>query len=223
MPFVVAYVEQDIVGHSAIFSLPTITAMRSKGALALIIIVILIAFGGCAGCSTYNGLVSSDESVNQAWGNVQTQYQRRADLIPNLVSTVKGAADFESETLESVTNARARATSVNIDASDLSPENLAAFQAAQQELSGALGRLLAVSENYPQLRATEAFRDLQVQLEGTENRINTARTRYNQAVAGYNRGVRQFPGNLFAGIFGFQSKGSFEAAAGAQNAPTVDF
>ena len=122
-----------------------------------------------------------------------------------------------------MTNARARATSVNISASDLSPENIAAFQAAQRELSGALGRLLAVSENYPQLRATEAFRDLQVQLEGTENRINTARTRYNDAVAGYNRNVRQFPGAIFAGLFGFQPKASFEADEGAQSAPTVDF
>jgi LemA protein len=197
--------------------------MRSKGALALIVIVIIVAFGGCVGCSTYNGLVSEDESVNEAWGNVQTQYQRRSDLIPNLVNTVKGAADFESETLEAVTNARARATSVNINASDLSPENLAAFQAAQRDLSGALGRLLAVAENYPQLRATEAFRDLQVQLEGTENRINVARTRYNESVAGYNRSVRQFPGAIFAGLFGFQPKGSFEADEGAQNAPTVDF
>ena len=197
--------------------------MRSKGALALIIIVVIIAFGGCAACGTYNGLISSDEDVNQAWGNVQTQYQRRSDLIPNLVNTVRGAADFESETLEAVTNARARATSINIDPSDLTPERLAEFQAAQTQLSGALGRLLAVAENYPQLRATEAFRDLQVQLEGTENRINTARTRYNQSVAGYNRSVRQFPGAIVAGIMGFRPKASFQADEGAQNAPTVDF
>lgn len=197
--------------------------MRSKGALALIIIVVLIAFGGCAGCNTYNRLISADETVKQAWGNVETQYQRRADLIPNLVNTVRGAADFESETLEAVTSARAQATSITVDPADLTPERLAEFQAAQTQLTGALGRLLAVSENYPQLRATEAFRDLQVQLEGTENRINTARTRYNAAVAQYNRSVRRFPSNIFAGLFGFSPKASFEADKGAETAPTVDF
>lgn len=197
--------------------------MRSKGALVLILIVIVIGFFGCAGCGTYNSLVSADESVKEAWGNVETQYQRRADLIPNLVNTVRGAANFERETLESVTSARARATSVTISADDLSPENLQAFQAAQRELTGALGRLLAVAENYPELRATESFRDLQAQLEGTENRINTARVRYNEAVASYNRGARQFPGVLFARFFGFAPKGAFEAEEGASQAPTVDF
>lgn len=197
--------------------------MRSKGALGLILIIIVVGFIGCTGCGTYNSLVSSDESVKQAWGNVETQYQRRADLIPNLVNTVKGAAAFESETLESVTAARARATSINVSADDLTPENLAAFQAAQRELSGALGRLLAVAEAYPELRATESFRDLQAQLEGTENRINTARTRYNEAVASYNRDVRQFPGVLFASFMGFRPKGAFEAEEGAERAPTVDF
>jgi LemA protein len=197
--------------------------MRSKGALGLILILVVIGFVGCAGCGTYNSLISSDESVKQAWGNVETQYQRRADLIPNLVSTVRGAANFERETLESVTNARARATSVTISADNLTPENLQAFQAAQRELSGALGRLLAVSENYPELRATESFRDLQAQLEGTENRINTARVRYNEALASYNRSARQFPGVLFARLFGFTPRGSFEAESGASEAPRVDF
>lgn len=197
--------------------------MRSKGALTILILVLIIGFAGCAGCGSYNSLVSSDETVKEAWGNVETQYQRRADLIPNLVSTVRGAADFEQETLESVTEARARATSINIDVDDLTPERLAEFQAAQQQLSGALGRLLAVSENYPQLRATEAFRDLQAQLEGTENRINVARTRYNEAVAAYNSEVRRFPTNIVAGITGFDTRTPFEAEAGAEQVPTVDF
>ncbi len=157
--------------------------MRSKGAIGLLVIGLLVAFAGCAGCSTYNSLVSEEETVEEAWANVETTYQRRADLIPNLVNTVKGAADFEQETLESVTNARARATSITLTADDLSdPERVRQYQEAQAQLSGALGRLLAVAENYPQLRATEAFRDLQAQLEGTENRINVARTRYNEAV-----------------------------------------
>lgn len=197
--------------------------MRSTGALALLVIVLLIGFAGCAGCGTYNSLISADEEVNTAWANVETAYQRRADLIPNLVSTVRGAADFEQETLQAVTEARARATSININPGELTPERVAEFQAAQQQLSGALGRLLAVSENYPELRATEAFRDLQVQLEGTENRINTERMRYNEAVRGYNQRVRQFPSNLVAGITGFDTRAPFEADAGAEDAPVVDF
>ncbi|MEZ4699868.1 MAG: LemA family protein [Rhodothermales bacterium] len=198
--------------------------MRSKGTLALLIIILLVAFAGCAGCGSYNSLVSLDESVATAWGNVQTQYQRRADLIPNLVNTVKGAAEFEQGTLESVTNARARATQINLSVDDLNdPDKLRAFQEAQSQLGSALGRLLAVSENYPQLRATEAFRDLQVQLEGTENRINTARRDYNNAVQSYNTTARQFPTNMIAGLFGFDRKTAFEADQGAQNAPTVQF
>lgn len=198
--------------------------MRSKGAIGLLIILLLVAFGGCAGCSTYNGLVAADEQVEEAWGNVQSTYQRRLDLIPNLVNTVKGAADFEQETLTSVTNARARATSINLNVDDLNdPEKLRQFQEAQAELGGALGRLLVVSENYPQLRASESFRDLQVQLEGTENRINVARNRYNEAVRAYNTKVRRFPGALFAGLFGFDRRLSFEAEEGAEQAPTVDF
>ncbi len=198
--------------------------MRSKGAIGLLVIGLLVAFAGCAGCSTYNSLVSEEETVEEAWANVETTYQRRADLIPNLVNTVKGAADFEQETLESVTNARARATSITLTADDLSdPERVRQYQEAQAQLSGALGRLLAVAENYPQLRATEAFRDLQAQLEGTENRINVARTRYNEAVRAYNTSVRRFPAALFAGLFGFERRTPFEADAGAEDAPTVDF
>jgi LemA protein len=198
--------------------------MRSKGTIALLIVVLLVAFAGCAGCGSYNTLVSMDEGVENAWGNVQTQYQRRADLIPNLVNTVKGAAEFEQGTLESVTNARARATQINLSVEDLNdPAKLREFQEAQSELGRALGRLLAVSENYPQLRATEAFRDLQVQLEGTENRINTARHDFNNAVQDYNTSVRQFPTNVIAGVFGFSRKSPFEAEEGAQDAPTVQF
>lgn len=198
--------------------------MRSKGALALVIILALVALGGCAGCATYNSLVESEENVEQQWSNVETTYQRRADLIPNLVSTVRGAADFEQETLESVTEARARATSINLTAEDLDdPEQVQQFQEAQSELGSALGRLLAVSENYPELRATEAFRDLQAQLEGTENRINVARRDYNEAVRQYNTQVRRFPNTIFASLFGFDRRVPFEAEAGAEEAPEVDF
>ncbi len=198
--------------------------MRSTGTLLLLVVVLLLAFAGCAGCSTYNNLVSSDERVEQAWADVETQYQRRSDLIPNLVNTVKGAANFEQETLESVTNARARATSINLSADDLNdPAKIRQFQEAQAQLSGALGRLLAVSENYPELRATEAFRDLQAQLEGTENRINVARRDYNQAVQEYNTNVRRFPTNIVAGIAGFGRRQPFEADPGSEQAPTVDF
>ena len=198
--------------------------MRSKGAIGLLILLLVIGFAGCAGCGTYNSLVSQDEAVEQSWADVETQYQRRADLIPNLVNTVRGAADFEQETLESVTEARARATSINVSAEDLNnPEAIRQYQEAQSALSQSLGRLLAVAENYPELRATEAFRDLQAQLEGTENRINTARTRYNESVRQYNTSVRQFPAAIFAGVFGFDTRTPFEAEAGAEEAPTVDF
>lgn len=198
--------------------------MRSKGAIGLLVVLLLVAFAGCAGCGTYNNLVTSEEQVSQKWADVETQYQRRADLIPNLVNTVRGAANFERETLEAVTNARARATSINLSAEDLAdPEKVRQFQEAQAQLGGALSRLLVVSENYPELRATESFRDLQVQLEGTENRINTARRDYNAAVTAYNTQVRRFPANIIAGITGFERRTPFEAAEGAETAPTVDF
>lgn len=198
--------------------------MRSTGTLVILFIVLLVGFAGCAGCGTYNGLVSQEEGVEQAWGNVETTYQRRADLIPNLVRTVQGAADFERETLESVTNARARATSINLSVDDLSdPAAMQEYMAAQSALGGALGRLIAVAENYPQLQATAGFRDLQAQLEGTENRINVARRDYNEAVRGYNTKVRQFPGSIVASVMGFERRTPFEADAGAETAPTVDF
>ncbi len=198
--------------------------MRSKGTIALLLVLLIVLFGGCMGCNAYNGMVESEEIVEQSWANVETQYQRRADLIPNLVSTVRGAADFEQETLQAVTQARAEATSIRLTVDDLEdPARLRAFEAAQSRLGGALGRLLAVSENYPQLRATESFRDLQAQLEGTENRINVARRDYNDSVRRYNTQIRRFPGAVFASMFGFDRRTSFEAEAGAEEAPTVDF
>ncbi|TWF44094.1 LemA protein [Chitinophaga polysaccharea] len=193
-----------------------------KGVIVIVVLVIL-AMAGCGGCNKYNGLVKQDENVKNKWGVVQSSYQRRADLIPNLVATVKGAANFETETLEKVIQARASATQVKVDVNDLSPEKIQQYQAAQGQLSQALGRLLAVSESYPDLKANANFQNLQVQLEGTENRINVARNDFNQAVNGYNSSVRTFPGNIIAGIAGFKQKGYFEASAGAENAPQVKF
>ena len=191
--------------------------------------LILLAVGGllliCVfwSFSTYNSLVGQDEVVTTAWGNVQTQYQRRSDLIPNLVSVVKGYAKHEKETLEAVVSARARATQITVSADGLTPEKLQQYQQAQGQLSAALGKLLAVSESYPNLKANENFSELQAQLEGTENRISESRTRYNKAVQGYNISVRKFPGNIVAKMFGFTPKAKFEAAENAQNAPTVNF
>lgn len=191
--------------------------------------LILLAVGGllliCVfwSFSTYNSLVGQDEVVTTAWGNVQTQYQRRSDLIPNLVSVVKGYAKHEKETLEAVVSARARATQITVSADGLTPEKLQQYQQAQGQLSTALGKLLAVSESYPNLKANENFSELQAQLEGTENRISESRTRYNKAVQGYNISVRKFPGNIVAKMFGFAPKAKFEAAENAQNAPTVNF
>jgi len=194
-----------------------------KNTVVLLVLAVLGAILVMSGCGTYNTLVTKDETVENAWGKVQSAYQRRADLIPNLVNTVKGAADFEQETLSAVMEARSRATSINIDAGNVTPEKIKQFQQAQGALSSSLGRLLAVSENYPQLRATANFTELQAQLEGTENRIKVARDNYNDAVTVYNTTVRRFPAALFAGLFGFDRKGLFEAEAGAQNAPTVEF
>lgn len=194
-----------------------------KGTITLLVIgvLILIMVGGTL--TTYNGLIAKDEAVATAWGNIQSQYQRRADLIPNLVSTVKGYAKHESETLENVMAARAKATQVTINSDDLTPEKLKQYQAAQGELSQALGRLMAVSENYPNLKANENFSELQAQLEGTENRINESRQIYNSAVQTYNVSVHRFPANIVAGMFGFDKKNQFEAEAGAEKAPKVEF
>lgn len=198
--------------------------MRSKGLLAFIVGVLLLGMAGCAGCSAYNRMVETDETVSRAWADLQAQYQRRADLIPNLVRTVQASANFERETLEAVTSARARATSVTLSVEDLSDsEKVRQFQEAQAQLSSALARLLAMAENYPQLQTTEAFRDLLVQLEGTENRIAVARRDYNEAVRRYNTQVRRFPMVLVASLTGFTPKQPFEASERAQEAPQVAF
>jgi LemA protein len=196
--------------------------MNSKNLGIIIVLGLILLLGGC-GCSGYNTMVSQDQNVKGKWGNVQSEYQRRSDLIPNLVNTVKGAADFEKSTLEAVVNARAKATATTIDPTNLTPENIAKFQQAQGELSGALSRLLVTIERYPDLKANQNFRDLQAQLEGTENRIKVARNDFNGSVQTFNTTVKSFPNNIFAGMFGFKEKGYFAADPGADKAPTVDF
>ncbi len=188
-------------------------------------IFILLAFIGLTSLSScsYNTLVDLDEGVNQSWANVETAYQRRAELIPNLVKVVEGAADFERSTLEAVINARSKATSIQIDPSNITPEQLAQFQQAQGEVSSALSRLLVTVERYPELKANQNFLKLQDELASTENQILTARTRFNEAVQGYNGKTRRFPSNLTAMIFGFDQKPYFEAKEGAENAPEVEF
>ena len=189
-----------------------------------LIAIVLIALFGMWGCSQYNGLVEKDVAVQKSWGNVQSAYQRRADLVPNLVNTVKGAAKFEQETLTQVVEARSKASSIQLSGTDLNDtQKVQQFQQAQAALSQGLGRLMMVSENYPQLKATDAFRDLSAELAGTENRINTERNRYNDVVADYNTSVRRFPAALFAGMMGFSAKTPFTADASAQNAPKVQF
>lgn len=171
----------------------------------------------------YNGMVTAEEGVESAWSQVENVYQRRMDLIPNLVSTVKGYASHEAETLEGVVNARSKATQVTVDPENLTPEELQKFNEAQGELSGALGKLLAITEAYPDLKANQNFLELQAQLEGTENRIATERKKFNESAMGYNTLIRRFPNSIIASIFGFEKKGYFEAQAGAENAPKVEF
>lgn len=194
-----------------------------KSYIVIIVIAVILVGGFVWVKNTYNGLVKADEGVGAAWAQVENVYQRRADLIPNLVATVKGYAAHESETLESVIAARSRATQVTVDPSDLSEEDIEKFNEAQGELSGALGRLLMITENYPDLKANENFRDLQAQLEGTENRIATERMKYNETARSYNTKVRSFPANIVASMFDFEKKGYFEAQEGAQTAPKVEF
>jgi LemA protein len=196
--------------------------MSTRNIVLVSILAFILLLGGC-GCSGYNGLVEKDQNVKGKWANVESDYQRRSDLIPNLVNTVKGAADFEKSTLEAVVNARAQATQTKIDPTNLTPEKVAEFQRAQGQLSGAIGRLLVTMEKYPELKATDAFRDLQAQLEGTENRIKVSRNDFNTAVQDYNTSVKRFPMVLFSGMFGFTEKGFFTADAGAEKAPTVNF
>ncbi|MBN3581473.1 LemA family protein [Algoriphagus aestuarii] len=191
--------------------------------IPILILAVLGIYMYTKAVGTYNQFVQTEEQINGQWAEVQTQYQRRADLIPNLVNTVKGYAEFEQETLTGVIEARAKATSINVDASNLSPEKLAEFQQAQDQLSGALSRLLVTVERYPDLKANQNFLELQAQLEGTENRIAVARRNFNESVQAYNANLRTFPNNIFAGWYGFEAKGYFEASAGAENAPTVQF
>ena len=194
--------------------------MKAKSIVIIALLAIVVFYG----ISVNNGFVTAEESVESAWAQVENQYQRRADLIPNLVNTVQGAANFEQETLTSVIEARSRATSINLQAEDLNdPAKIAQFQAAQEQLSGALSRLLVSVERYPELKANANFRDLQAQLEGTENRIATERMRFNDSARGYNTQIRKFPSSLIASIAGFDRKAYFEANEGAEQPPMVDF
>lgn len=196
--------------------------MNSKNLILIIVVGAILLLGGC-GCNGYNSMVKLDENVKNKWANVQSDYQRRSDLIPNLVNTVKGAANFEQKTLTDIVEARAKATSVQVDPSNITPEKLAEFQQAQAGVTSSLGRLLAVVENYPDLKANQNFRDLQAQLEGTENRIKVSRNDFNTAVQGYNSTVRTFPNNIFANMFGFKVKEGFQSDPGAEKAPQVQF
>jgi len=194
--------------------------MKSTGTLVILGIVVILLFWGCNG---YNGLVKQDENVKKAWNNVQTEYQNRSDLVGNLVNTVKGAANFEQNTLVQLVEARAKATSVNIKADELTPDNIAKFQAAQSQMSGALSRLLAVVENYPDLKATQNFTQLQGQLESIENKIKNSRKDFNEAINVYNTKVRSFPMNILGGMFGFKAKEGFKADEGAEKKVDVNF
>ena len=194
--------------------------MKKVTIIAIVAVVAVIAIWAISG---YNSLVGMDENVSNQWANVETQYQHRADLIPNLVNTVKGYAAHEKETLEGVIAARSQATQIKVDPTDLTPEKLAEYQKAQGQLATALGKLLAITENYPDLKANQNFLELQAQLEGTENRINVARKNFNDAAKTYNTAIRRFPKNILAGMFGFDKRAYFEAAEGAEQAPQVQF
>ncbi len=194
-----------------------------KGLIALIAAAVILLGGFVWVKGAYNNMVTGDENVQAAWSQVENVYQRRADLIPNLVATVMGYAKHEASTLESVVTARAKATQVSVDPENLSPEAIAEFNEAQGELSSALGRLLLIQENYPDLKANQNFSELQAQLEGTENRIATERMKFNEAAKAYNTMIRKFPDNIIASLFGFEKKGYFEAQAGAETAPKVEF
>lgn len=191
-----------------------------KSTIIVLVIVAIVAIWGVTG---YNGLVRADEAVSTAWSNVENQYQRRADLIPNLVNTVKGYAAHEKEALDAVMTARARATQVTVDVADMTPEMLQEYQKSQGEIGAALGRLLAIAEAYPDLKANSNFLELQAQLEGTENRISVERRNFNDAAKGYNTSIRTFPRNILAGMFGFEKRPYFEAQEGAEKAPDVQF
>jgi LemA protein len=191
-----------------------------KSTIIAIAAVVVIALWGI---TSYNGLVNKEEGVSSAWSNVENQYQRRADLIPNLVNTVKGYASHEKETFQAVIEARSKATQVTVSADQLTPEAMKEYQKAQGEVGSALGRLLAVAEAYPDLKANENFKELQAQLEGTENRISVERKKFNETAQEYNQSIRRFPATIIAGLCGFEKRPYFEAEEGAQKAPTVSF
>ncbi len=196
--------------------------MKGKS-LTWIIVLAVLAIVGFMGCNGYNGIVKQDENVKKAWGNVEVEYQKRADLTQQLINTVQGAADFERKTLTDVIEARSKATGINVSADDLTPENVAKFQEAQSQLTGALSRLMVVVERYPDLKANQNFLELQRSLESMANGINNAQRTFNTAVNEYNVKVRSFPMNIFAGMFGFKAKEGFKAEEGANKAPDVKF
>ena len=185
----------------------------------LVALVALVSLNSCG----YNTMTEKEEAINKAWSNVENQYQRRSDLIPNLVNTVKGYAQHEQSTLTAVMEARSKATQLTVNAEDLTPEKLKEYQAAQGQVTSALGKLLAISEAYPDLKANENFKELQAQLEGTENRISVERRNFNEVVGDYNTYIRKFPQNIIANIFGFDKRAYFEAEAGSEKAPKVEF
>lgn len=193
--------------------------MKKTWLIVIAVIAVIVIYG----ITAYNSLVSQEEKVGNAWSNVENQYQRRSDLIPNLVNTVKGYAAHEKETFQAVVEARSKATQTTISIDELTPEKMAAYQRAQGEVGSALNRLLAISENYPELKASENFQTLQAQLEGTENRISVERRNLNEAARTYNTAIRRFPKNIFAGMFGFEKRPYFEAEEGAEKAPEVKF
>jgi LemA protein len=194
--------------------------MSTRNLTLIVILALVLVLGGC-GCNSYNGLVTTDQSVKNSWGNVETNYQRRTDLYSSVIKTIEGSANFEKSTLKEVIEARAKATSVTVDIND--PESLAKYQAAQGQLQSAFGRLMAVAEAYPDIKTTKSFQDFQTQIEGTENRINVARQDYNSTVNQYNLKVKTFPNNLFAGFFHFAEKPYYKADSGSEKAPDVKF
>lgn len=192
--------------------------MKRSGLLIFLGILVILGFWGC---NSYNGLVTSETSVSKSWSNVETNYQRRTDLYSSVIKTIEGSANFEKSTLKEVLDARSKATSIQVDIND--PASLEAYQRAQANLQGSFSRLMAVVENYPDLKTTQAFRDFQTQIEGTENRINVARQDFNKTVETYNLKVKRFPGNIMAGIFGFKEKAFFKAEPGSEKAPDINF
>ena len=192
-----------------------------SGTIVLLIIVVVVLFGGCAGCRSYNGLVTADQQVKTSWGTVETNYQRRTDLYSSVIKTISASANFEKSTLTAVIEARSKATSVTVNVNDSA--SLAAYQSAQANLQGSFSRLMAVAEQYPDIKTTKSFQDFQTQIEGTENRINVARIDYNKAVQDYNLKVKTFPNNIFAGIFGYHEKPFYHSDPGAEKVPDMNY